>query len=206
MSVPDTAPPVRLLVSDIDGTLVTPDKALTPAAIAAVRDLRAAGLAFTIVSSRPARGMRSIVEALDISVPFAAFNGGSIVAPDGGLLSAKRLSADAARAAIGLFRERGLETWGFADDAWLVLALEGPHMQHEQHTVGFAPTLVPSFDGVIDRLDKLVAVTDDYDRLAAAEQAAQASIRGLQSALSSSQPCTKRLAGPTPSRQACTGP
>ena len=168
------ATPIRLLVSDIDGTLVTPDKTLTPAAIAAVGQLDGAGIAFTVVSSRPARGMRQVVETLGIRQPFAAFNGGSIVAPDGALISAKRLSADAARTAIALFQARGVEVWGFADDDWLVLALSGPHVDHERHTVGFDPTLVASFDGVIDRLDKLVAVSDEVDRLGQVEDEAQA--------------------------------
>jgi Cof subfamily protein (haloacid dehalogenase superfamily) len=174
--------PVRLVVSDIDGTLVTPDKALTPAAFGAVRALNKAGVGFTVVSSRPARGMRSVVDQLQVTLPFAAFNGGSVVAPDGRLLSAKRLSPDAARGAIGLFQARGVEVWGFADDQWLVLALEGPHVEHERHTVGFGPTLVADFERVIDRLDKLVAVSDDAPLLADVERQAQAALEGLANA------------------------
>ncbi|HZC17546.1 MAG TPA: HAD hydrolase family protein, partial [Caulobacteraceae bacterium] len=86
MSAGEARPPadqVCLLVSDIDGTLVTPDKSLTLAALEAGRRLAAAGVGLTLVSSRPARGMAHLVDALDIRLPFAAFNGGSIVAPDG---------------------------------------------------------------------------------------------------------------------------
>ncbi len=173
---------LRLFISDIDGTLVTPDKSLTPGAIAAVRDLASAGIGFTVVSSRPARGMRAIADALQLKLPFAAFNGGSIVAADGGLISAKRLSPEAARRAIALFQGRKLEVWGFADDSWLVLALQGPHVDHERHTVGFDPTLVGSFEAVIDRLDKLVAVSDDRGLLAAVEGEAQGALDGLANA------------------------
>jgi Cof subfamily protein (haloacid dehalogenase superfamily) len=179
------AGPVRLLVSDIDGTLVTPDKTLTPAALTAVHRLQEAGIGFTVVSSRPARGIAALVRRLDLTLPFAAFNGGSIVAPDGRLLSAKRLSAGAASTAIALFQARGVEVWGFADDQWLVLALEGPHMEHEHHTVGFEPTLVANFDGVIDRLDKLVAVSDQPDLLADVERAAQLALGRTANALRS---------------------
>jgi hypothetical protein len=42
-----------LVVSDVDGTLVTRDKMLTPRAIAAVGRLRERGIAFSICSSRP---------------------------------------------------------------------------------------------------------------------------------------------------------
>ena len=44
---------VRLVVADVDGTLVTPDKILTPKARAAVRHVIDAGIAFTITSGRP---------------------------------------------------------------------------------------------------------------------------------------------------------
>jgi hypothetical protein len=46
---------VRLVVADVDGTLVTPDKIVTPRARAAVRQIREADIAFTITSGRPPR-------------------------------------------------------------------------------------------------------------------------------------------------------
>src|SRR6266705_2715404 len=73
---------IRLLVSDVDGTLVTNDKRLTPGAQAAARAVEQAGIAFTVISSRPAFGMRMLVEPLRLKAPIAAFNGGLIVPPD----------------------------------------------------------------------------------------------------------------------------
>ena len=78
-----TAPPdIQLLLSDVDGTLVTKDKVLTEAAKAAARDLAQAGIGFTITSSRPAKGMRMLIEPLGLKLPIAGFNGGLIVNPD----------------------------------------------------------------------------------------------------------------------------
>lgn len=45
--------PIALVVTDVDGTLVTTDKSLTPATRAAVRRLGEAGIGFTVASSRP---------------------------------------------------------------------------------------------------------------------------------------------------------
>ena len=46
----------------------------------------------------------------------------------------------------------------FADDAWLLKDLNGPDVERERRTVGFEPTVVASFRGlVIDRIDKIVA-------------------------------------------------
>lgn len=44
---------VQLVIADVDGTLVTPDKVLTERAREAVRKVLAAGIAFTITSGRP---------------------------------------------------------------------------------------------------------------------------------------------------------
>ncbi len=173
---------LRLLVSDIDGTLVMPDKSLTPAALAAAGKLDAAGVGLTLVSSRPPRGMTALVKALTLKIPFAAFNGGSLVAPDGTLISAKRLSADAAGKAIGLFTSRGVAVWAFADDNWFLTDAEGPDIQRERHTVGFDPTVVADFDSLIDRIDKLVGVSDQPDLLADVEREAQGLLKGLANA------------------------
>jgi Cof subfamily protein (haloacid dehalogenase superfamily) len=181
VSAPGKRPPaeqIGLLVSDIDGTLVLPDKSLTPAALEAGRKLDAAGVGLTLVSSRPARGMAALVKQLGLKIPFAAFNGGSVVAPDGKLISAKRLSAEAAGKAIGLFQSRGVTVWAFADDNWFLTDDSGPYVQRERHTVSFDPTLVADFKGVIDRIDKLVGVSDQPDLLADVEAQAQALLKG----------------------------
>jgi Cof subfamily protein (haloacid dehalogenase superfamily) len=165
----------RLFVSDIDGTLVTPDKQLTPAALAAVAALKAAGIPFSVVSSRPARGMAKVVQALDLTLPYAAFNGGNVVDPVGGLVVAHRLVAEAAALALRLMEQAGVLPWVFADDAWLLSDLNGPNVERERRTVGFDPTVVASFEPVIDRIDKIVAPSNDpglLDRVEAELRAA----------------------------------
>jgi Cof subfamily protein (haloacid dehalogenase superfamily) len=159
-----TAPP-RLFVSDIDGTLVTPDKQLTPAGLAAIADLKAAGIAFSLVSSRPPRGMAAIVGAVGVTAPYAAFNGGNIVGPAGELLRAHRLAPAAAGPALQLMQRAGVKPWVFADDAWLLKDLNGPNVERERRTVGFEPTVVANFDSVLGRIDKIVAPSDDFGLL-----------------------------------------
>ena len=66
---------IALVVSDVDGTLVTPDKQLTDAARRAVARLQAAGIGFTLTSSRPPLGMRMLLAPLDITLPIGPFNG-----------------------------------------------------------------------------------------------------------------------------------
>ena len=156
------AAPIQLVVSDVDGTLVTTDKSLTPAAIDAVRRLDQAGIGFTLISSRPPRGMAAVAEALQVRLPMAAFNGGTLFAPDQSLIEAHRLEAGAAREALGLLEAAGVGVWVDADGGWRLKDPNGAHVDHERHTIGFGPTVVSSFDDVIERIDKIVGVSDDH--------------------------------------------
>lgn len=45
--------PIRLLLADVDGTLVTNDKVLTDRAVRAVHKLHDAGVLFAVTSGRP---------------------------------------------------------------------------------------------------------------------------------------------------------
>ena len=73
---------IRLVIADVDGTLVTPAKELTERTRQAVLALRAAGVAFAITSGRPPRGMGMLAGPLGLTTPMAAFNGGMLVHPD----------------------------------------------------------------------------------------------------------------------------
>ncbi len=86
--------PIRLLVSDIDGTLVRKDKSLAEATVEAARRLREAGVLFSLISARPLSGMLEIAADLGIDTPIGAYNGGTIAHVDGTVVSAERLSAD----------------------------------------------------------------------------------------------------------------
>ena len=88
------APPIRLFLADVDGTLVTQDKILTDRAIAAVAKLREAGILFAITSGRPPRGMSMLIEPLQLTTPIAAFNGGVYVHPDMSVIEQQTIPDD----------------------------------------------------------------------------------------------------------------
>lgn len=160
---------IALLVADVDGTLLTPNKSLTQEAESAIRRLSAAGIAFTLVSSRPPRGLADLVSALALKIPFAAFNGGALCQPDLRPIEAHRLPEAVARAMLDLFARRGVDVWVFADGDWRLRNPEGPFVGDHRRTMGFDPVTVADFTDVMGRVDKLVGVSDSPTRLAALE-------------------------------------
>jgi Cof subfamily protein (haloacid dehalogenase superfamily) len=168
-----SAPSIRLLLADVDGTLVTNDKVLTPRAIEAVRKLREAGVLFAVTSGRPPRGMSMLIEPLAVTTPIAAFNGGIYTRDDMSVISEQDIPAGVVAPAISLLESSGLDVWLYKGADWYVRDLNGPHVAREKATVRFDPTLVASYDDLTDGIVKIVGVSDDLDAVAAAADAAR---------------------------------
>jgi Cof subfamily protein (haloacid dehalogenase superfamily) len=157
--------PIAAVLADVDGTLVTRAKVVTERAIDAVEKLHERGVLFAITSGRPPRGMRMLVHPLEIRGPMAAFNGGIIVQPDLTIVDERTVPADLAPAVIDAIRAHDLYPWIYRGAEWYVTDPDAPHAAHEASTVQFPPTVVPSYDGLLDRVVKIVGVSDDYDKV-----------------------------------------
>lgn len=166
---PDRGAPserIRLLVSDIDGTLVTGTKQVTPRALRAVHSLREAGIQLALVSSRPAHGMDMLLEPLGIDTPRAGLNGGEIMAPDGRLLAQIALDPDAARRVVESLDEHGVEAWVFADGEWLIRAgHQGAYVEKERRATHLDPVVVKDFESHYHKIGKIMGSTTDFHLL-----------------------------------------
>jgi Cof subfamily protein (haloacid dehalogenase superfamily) len=162
---------IAAVLADVDGTLVTSAKVVTPRAIEAVEELHQRGVLFAITSGRPPRGMRMLVRPLEMRGPIAAFNGGIIVRPDMTIVDERTVPADVAPAVIDTIRAHDLYPWIYRGAEWYVTDPQAPHVAREETTVQFQPTVVPSYDDLLDRVVKIVGVSDDYDRVARCETA-----------------------------------
>jgi Cof subfamily protein (haloacid dehalogenase superfamily) len=163
---------IQLLLADVDGTLVTPDKVLTERAIDTVRGLGKAGILFAITSGRPPRGMSMLIEPLDITTPVAAFNGGLLVSRDMSVIEQRVLPEQLVRPVAELIGSFGLDVWVYRGADWYVPDPRGSHVARESATVRFAPKVMASLDGLTSDVAKLVGVSDDLDAVARATSAA----------------------------------
>lgn len=178
---------VSLVIADVDGTLVTEDKVLTARAMAAVRLLQAAGIAFAITSGRPPRGMAMLIDALEVQTPVAGFNGGVFVKPDMTVIEEHLLSADVAERALKVIGDRGMDAWVYDSNNWYIRDPVAPHVEREQWTVKFPPLVVRNFADVLHRAVKIVGISDDYDRVIRCEAEARAAFAAAAS-VARSQP------------------
>jgi Cof subfamily protein (haloacid dehalogenase superfamily)/beta-phosphoglucomutase family hydrolase len=179
---------IRALLADVDGTLVTRAKALTPRAREAARRLRARGIDLAIASGRPPRGMAMLVESLALTTPIAAFNGGMVVEPDlHTIIEQRTLSRAIAAEVVDVLLRAGLDAWVYRGDDWFVRNLHGVRVASEQTTVRFAPTLAGDLSAVLDGTVKIVGVSDDHDLVARCEAELRERI-GQDASVARSQP------------------
>ncbi len=151
----------------MDGTLLRPDHSLSPRTVEAVRALRAAGVFFSLATGRPPRAMREQIEALGVDLPpVAAFNGGTLMHPDGSYLVTHYVPREAAICTLELLsRHDEVEIWVFADNEWLLRNPHGKMVPREEHALGYPPTVVESFEPYLDRIDKIVGASGNAQLL-----------------------------------------
>ena len=163
---------ISLVLSDVDGTIIDADGSLTSATLDAAAALRRAGIALTLTSSRPPRGLEGLIGPLELDRPLGAFNGGMIVSPQLDPLEVEYLADATALAVLELLAQERLETWVYRDAEWFVLDPATTHVRHNASSVGFEPIALDDFDEIRQhaqmdraRVTKIVAVSDDPRQL-----------------------------------------
>ncbi len=182
-----TAANISLLLADVDGTLVTHDKVLTPRARQAVMRLHDKGIRFAITSGRPPRGMAMLVDPLALTEPIAGFNGGAYVAPDMSVLETHTLAAEAASRAVEMLGALGLDAWLYTGESWYLRNPDAPHVTRESQTVAFPPVVTKSYEQYYAEAVKVVGISDDYALVQKAETEIGHSLDGAAS-VARSQP------------------
>ena len=178
---------IRLLICDIDGTLVRHDKSLSDANIAAAGRLMKAGVAMSLISARPMSGMHWLAGTLGIDGPIGAFNGGTLFDRNGITAPPQRIDPQVAARLLDLLDASGIDSWLFADDQWYARDAGNPHVPREILSSGRHPSLRGDLAALIDHADKIVGVSDDAALLKETEAKAIALAAG-KATIALSQP------------------
>ncbi len=177
--------PIRLVLSDVDGTLVTGQKVLTDEAVRAVERLNAEGILFAVTSGRPPRGLKMLIDPLHLATPLAGFNGGLMVKPDMSIMQELVIRDDVVGPLIEMLTSHGLSVWVYQGVEWYVLDLDGPHVAHESDVCQFGPKELKTFEGIRGDVVKVVGVSDDPALIAMATIAVNETFAADVSATSS---------------------
>lgn len=107
----------RLIVADLDGTLMGDDITISPAVIAAVRAAMECGLYFTIATGRTFGGTRAFADQLGVNAPLILYQGAEIRhAETGEVLHQVTVPLPWAHEFIATVSEQGLHLNVYLDD------------------------------------------------------------------------------------------
>jgi Cof subfamily protein (haloacid dehalogenase superfamily) len=178
---------VRLVIADIDGTLVTKEKLLTAKSINAVQMLSGAGVIFGVTTGRPPIGVRMLLPLLPDLKFIAGFNGGVIVNRDLAVFAENLLPTPVAEKVLRIMLDHELDVWLYTEHDWFIRDPQAYRVDREQKTVQFPPKITATFDGLGDRVAKIVGVSEDYDTVARCERSVQETF-GAEISAARSQP------------------
>jgi Cof subfamily protein (haloacid dehalogenase superfamily) len=176
---------IALVVSDVDGTLLTHDKRLTERAIGAVKRLHQAGIGFTITSSRPTIGMRFLIEPLAITLPLGPFNGSAIVDRGMNPIEQHLIPVSAVERSLELLHDYGVDIWLFTADKWLTQNGDGAYVPKEKLAIKADPTIVSDFKPYLSSACKIVGSSSDFAKLERCEAAMQQALGARATAVRS---------------------
>lgn len=109
--------PIKLVVSDIDGTLITTAGVVSAANRRAIARVMATGVHFSVASGRPTKRVRVVLEGLGVTVPIISSNGAVIEdLATGEIIYSLHLEHALARRVLTVAAEYDL-LWSFIDAA-----------------------------------------------------------------------------------------
>lgn len=157
--------PIRLLVMDLDGTLLPRDQRLSPRTIEAVRGAVGRGIVVSIATGRMAMSLLPYARELGLREPLIALGGAAIHAPAGDgmdrpgrLLRHRPLAPGAAREAVRWCLANGLRPH-LNNIGRMIMAEDDPNAEDYSWTYGGRPLVVPDLVTWITRpVSKVIAV------------------------------------------------
>jgi len=147
---------IKLLVFDLDGTLLGPDHRVPERVRSLILALREdVGIETTLATGRPYAAVERFVDELDLRLPLIVFNGAAVVMPDGEVLSLRPLPIAQAKTALHLLGETSAANHAYlrpADTRFLADRL-GPAADHIVAKDGMRPELVENLGAFLDSQD-----------------------------------------------------
>lgn len=181
----ETSPSVRLVLSDMDGTILDSDRTISPTTCAAVQKLAGRGIALALVSARLPAAVLPYVRQLGLKGPCAGFNGGVFFMPDGTILKSHHFSGDELVAIMEALSPFPVEIWCQTEQEWLLRDGQTPLALGEHELTGITPREVPSLPLQSGIVNRLMVCSEDTALIARLEQELAAPFAGRASMLRS---------------------
>ncbi|MGL4798595.1 MAG: HAD family hydrolase [Cellulosilyticaceae bacterium] len=106
---------IKAVVTDLDDTLLAPDKTISEVAIQVIREMQASGIQFSFITGRPKYAIERFVESVGVSAPVVSCNGAVVFQGDDILLK-HSFPAYKLRTLMESAKDLGLTVLFYTDD------------------------------------------------------------------------------------------
>lgn len=152
---------IKLVVTDIDGTIYTPQTGIKESVKECIRDLDKNGIHVAIATGRPYASAKTVADKIGIKCPLICYQGGLINSYAGDILDAKYLNPDIAREIIKDCKKRNIHLNVYVEDK-LYVEDDDEYIKDYIGDKGIDYYKIDSFDELnFDKLNKLLAIRYD---------------------------------------------
>lgn len=154
---------IKMVVTDIDGTIYLPELGITDNVRACIRNLTDNGIKVAIATGRTYSSAKNIADKIGIKCPLICYQGGTVNSYDGEILDVKYLDPVPAREIIADFRKRNIHLNVYINDK-LFVENDDQYIKDYIGDKGIDYFKVDSFDNLdFSKLNKLLAIKYDAE-------------------------------------------
>ena len=141
----------KIVFSDIDGTLLNSEHRMLESTLCAIKELKAAGIPFVIVTARGPSGVRPIFHRYGFTCDMICYSGALIIDENNRIMYSQGFKADDARGIISFIENGQFDcTWNiYSEELWIVNNRSDRRVRIEEDIVEVKAT-----EGSIDLLPK----------------------------------------------------
>lgn len=152
---------IKMVVTDIDGTIYSPERGISEGVRACVKNLTDNGIHVAIATGRSFSSTKSIADELGIKCPLICYQGGLINSYEGETLHVKYLNEDIAREIVKTLRARSIHMNVYIEDV-LFVENDNDYIKAYVGDKGIDYFKVDSFDELdFSKLNKILAIDHD---------------------------------------------
>lgn len=152
---------IKLVVTDIDGTIYTPEKGITNEVKHCIKNLTQKGVHVAIATGRTYGSAKWIADNVGIECPLICYQGGLVKTYEGNIIDVKYLNEKIAREIIEDFRKRNIHLNVYIEDK-LYVEEDDDYIKDYIGDKGIDYYKVDSFDELdFSKLNKMLAINYD---------------------------------------------
>jgi Cof subfamily protein (haloacid dehalogenase superfamily) len=147
--MPTSNSTIKLIVADLDGTLLNADHRIGPVTERALRQAIDQGVLFTVATGKTFSSTQGLIEEFDIRIPVICNNGTRVYTPNGTMMHQDSIPLDIALEAIQMADKAGLVTVVYSGAELLATGIDANVrvlMDHHEPHPRIVPDLAAAFE------------------------------------------------------------